>query len=107
MIDQRKLQQLMRQVKTEEIKATRVIFETPEGNLVFDKPTITSMSIPGAPKTYQIIGTPRQEKPPAYKPEDIALVREQTGADEAKAKKALEETGGDIAAAILKLQEKG
>jgi len=37
--------------------------------------------------------------------EDVQLVVEQTGASPEEARKALEETGGDIAAAILKLKE--
>jgi nascent polypeptide-associated complex subunit alpha len=36
--------------------------------------------------------------------EDAALVASQTGVDIEKAKQALEETGGDLAAAILKLR---
>ena len=37
--------------------------------------------------------------------EDIKLVMEQAGVDYDSAKKALEETKGDLAEAILKLQE--
>ena len=41
---------------------------------------------------------------PEISEEDVALVAEQAGVSLEEARRALEETGGDIAAAILRLQ---
>ena len=48
--------------------------------------------------------TPEVEKKIEIPMEDAALVASQTGVDIQVAKQALEETGGDLAAAILKLR---
>jgi len=55
-------------------------------------------------KTYQITGNPKIiDRKEEIKEEDIKLVIEQTGKSEEEAIKALEETNGDIAEAIMKL----
>ena len=55
-------------------------------------------------KTYQITGKPRiVDKKEDIPKEDIDLVVEQTGKSAEEAKKALKETKGDIAEAIMKL----
>jgi len=63
-------------------------------------------------KTYQIVGTPKVKLSKDEKPkedeipeEDIDLVVEQNGKNAEAAKKALKESKGDIAEAILKLTE--
>lgn len=112
-LDPRKLQQMVRQMKVEEIPATRVVIETPSGNLVFDRPSVTVMAVPGAGKAYQVMGTPRQEAagspapaaPAGPSADDVVLVREQAGVTEEEAREALRQTGGDLAAAILKLKK--
>lgn len=109
-LDPRKLQQMVRQMKVEEVPATRVVIETPSGNLVFDKPSVTAMLVPGAGKAYQVLGTPKQETPGAAAPagpsaDDVALVKEQAGVSEEEAREALRQAGGDLAAAILKLKK--
>lgn len=112
-LDPRKLQQMVRQMKVEEVNATRVVIETTSGNIVFDKPSVTAMAVPGAGKAYQVMGNPRHEAPGAGAPaapaepsgEDVALVREQAGASEEEAREALRQAGGDLAAAILRLKK--
>jgi len=83
----------------------KVIIQTDTKEYVFSDAEVTLMDAQGQ-KTYQIVGTPKihvkKEEIPA---EDIALVAEQTGKTEAEAKKALIETKGDIAEAILELSE--
>lgn len=105
-LDSRKLQQMVRQMKVEEVPATRVVIETPTGNIVFDKPAVTAMQVPGAGKAYQVIGTPRTEgaEPPRFSEEDVSLVKEQADVSEDEAREALKAAGGDLAAAILRLK---
>lgn len=66
---------------------------------------ITSYEITGG----QVIEGPREsvqekEAPVEIKEEDVLLVAAQTGATKEEAERALKETNGDIALAILKLQ---
>jgi nascent polypeptide-associated complex subunit alpha len=86
----------------------RVIIETDTKQYVFDHAEVTVMDVQGE-KTYQIMGNPsvrpKQAEEDTLK-EDVKLVMEQTGKSEAEARKALKETNGDIAEAILKLSQK-
>lgn len=83
----------------------KVVIQTDTKEYVFEDAEVTVMDAQGQ-KTYQISGKPRivglKEEIPQS---DIDLVVEQTGKSAAEAKKALEETKGDIAQAILKLSE--
>jgi nascent polypeptide-associated complex subunit alpha len=88
-----------------------VVIKTRTKEIVFKDAAVTSMTVQGQ-KTYQIVGTPqerirkKEEKEAeegAIPDEDIKLVMSQTGVSAAIAKKALEETGGAPAEAILKI----
>ena len=83
----------------------KVIIQTDAKEYVFENAEVTIMDAQGQ-KTYQISGKPhiveREEEIPQS---DIDLVVEQTGKTADEAKKALEETNGDIAQAIIKLSE--
>jgi len=93
-------------IKTEELKASRVIFETDEGNFEIENPQITKMTIQGT-DTFQLIGELKESKSssvttkPKFSEDDIKMVSDQAGVSKEKAKQALEETDGDIAEAIL------
>jgi nascent polypeptide-associated complex subunit alpha len=55
-------------------------------------------------KTYQLMGTPHERaRELAIPDEDVQLVIEQTGASEGVAREALEDAGGDLADAIMRL----
>jgi nascent polypeptide-associated complex subunit alpha len=54
-------------------------------------------------KSYQITGNAHTES--AISEDDVKMVAEQTGASEENARKALEESNGDIAEAIMKLKK--
>ena len=105
-MDPRQMQKMMQQmgIKSEMVKATRVVIETEGGNIVVSEPQVMAIEMQGQ-KSFQVSGVVGEEKagPSA---EDVQLVREQTGAGEEAARKALEEEGGDLAAAILKLKKK-
>lgn len=109
----RQMQQMMKRlgINIKEIdNVEEIIIRTDTKEYIFDNAEVTVMDAQGQ-KTYQITGRPRivtrgseekvEEK--GFPQEDIDLVAEQTGKSKEKAKKALEETDGDIAEAILKL----
>jgi nascent polypeptide-associated complex subunit alpha len=94
----------------------RVIIEGSDERIVLIEPTVLELEIPGQPKAYQIVGAKdvvkekkeeKVEETVEISDEDVKMVAEQTGCSEERARKALEETKGDIAEAILKLQEEG
>jgi nascent polypeptide-associated complex subunit alpha len=81
----------------------KVIIQTDEKEYIFETAEVTIMDAQGQ-KTYQITGNPIiKERREEIKDEDINLVIEQTGKSKEEAIKALEQTKGDIAEAILKL----
>lgn len=104
-MDPRQMEKVMRQMglKTKQIASERVIIETSEGNILITKPEITEIDMHGQ-KSYQISGTVSFEE--GIKQEDITLIMEQAGCTEAAAREALLAAKGDIAEAILLLQEK-
>ncbi len=103
-VNPRKMQQMMKQMgismsQLEDVE--EVVIRTPTRELVFASPDVLIMDARGV-KTYQITGTP--EERPRIPGEDVQLVMEQTGKSEEEARKALQESGGDIAQAILNLK---
>ncbi len=111
-IDPRKLQRLMREMQEameqEEVKVERVVMELKDGSrLVFERPQVVRMKLMGQ-EFYQVAGKARREEPeeePPFTEEDVKLVAERAGVSEEEARRALEETGGDLAEAIMRLQE--
>ena len=87
-----------------------IIIKTDTKEYIFDDAEVTVMDAQGQ-KTYQISGRPRivdriekvEEKTEGIPEEDINLVSKQTGKSKEQAKKALIDTKGDIAEAIMKL----
>ena len=102
----RQMNQMMRRlgIQVKEIEnVKKVIIQTDTKEYIFDDADVTMMDAQGQ-KTYQITGKPRiVEKKEEIPKEDIDLVVEQTGKSVEEAKKALMETKGDIAEAIIKL----
>jgi len=86
----------------------KVIIQTDTKEYVFDTAEVTIMEAQGQ-KTFQIIGEPivktRGGNSETTLKEDIKLIMEQTGKSEAEVRKALKETNGDLAEAILKLSQ--
>lgn len=104
----RQMNQMMRRlginIKTID-NVEKIIIETDTKIYEFDDAEVTIMEAQGQ-KTFQISGTPViLEKKQDKQNEDVQLIMDQTGVSEEKAKKALEESDGDIAQAILKLSE--
>ncbi|MCE4628640.1 MAG: nascent polypeptide-associated complex protein [Desulfurococcales archaeon] len=111
----RDMRRVMRQlgIRMEELRAVRVTIELDDGRIMVIEEPVGSflMRQKGQPPMIYIVGEPRIEEPskeetPEISEEDVLLVAEQAGVSPEEARKALEETGGDIAEAILRLQEK-
>ncbi|WP_292405217.1 MULTISPECIES: nascent polypeptide-associated complex protein [unclassified Methanoculleus] len=107
-INPKKMKQMMKQMgmEMEEIEGVeKVVISTARGNYVFDDAQVVATTMQGV-TTYQLTGEARfEEADPEIPDEDVALVASQTGATEEVARKALTETRGDIAEAILKLAQ--
>ncbi|MDP3881707.1 MAG: nascent polypeptide-associated complex protein [Nanoarchaeota archaeon] len=92
-------------IKQEEIDAERVIIETKEKRIVIEPASVQKISMQGN-ISWQIAGEVREEtKEEGISEEDINMVAEKTGKSREEAEKALEETGGDIAEAIISLSK--
>ena len=105
-INPKQMNQMMRKlgISVKEIEnVEKVIIQTDTREYIFDGAEVTIMDAQGQ-KTYQIVGRPRVvERKEEIPKEDIELIMEQTGKTAEEAEKALEETKGDIAEAIMKL----
>lgn len=105
------MQHMMRKmgVSQVDIPATEVIIKTPEIDLIIRNPQVSKVNMMGQ-ETIQIVGQleelPRQPPKLEITEEDIQTVIEQTGASKEKAKKAIEENYGDLAAAIMAITAK-
>jgi nascent polypeptide-associated complex subunit alpha len=86
----------------------KVIIQTDTKEYIFDAAEVTVMEAQGQ-KTYQVVGEPivknRGQAPEDTAKDDIKLIMEQTGKSEEEVRKALKETNGDLAEAILKLSQ--
>jgi nascent polypeptide-associated complex subunit alpha len=87
---------------------TEVVIKTPTKEIVIEEPEVAILQVQGR-KIYQVAGGKISEKAPEHRTsavseEDARLVADQTGKTVEEAKKALEESGGDLAKAILLLQ---
>lgn len=103
-IDPKKIQQMMSKmgIKQEEIEANRVIIETDEKRIIIDNPQIVKVNMQGN-ENFQISGDIREEDSEENTEEDIKTIMEKTSCSKEQAEKALKETNGDLAEAILSL----
>lgn len=88
---------------------TQVIVKTANKDIVIDEPEVAILNMQGQ-RIYQVMGGKVTEKAVviekklAIPNEDVQLVAGQTGKSVEEARRALEESGGDLAKAILLLQ---
>lgn len=107
-MNQRKMQQMMKRmgIKQVDIPATEVVIKTEGKEIIITEPSVAKVNMMGQ-ETFQISGNINEREPesePEIGEDDIKTVAGQSGASEEQAKKALEESKGDIAAAILALK---
>ncbi len=96
-------------ISVEEVDAVSVVIELSDGSqMIVKDPQVSIMRMKGQPPMLYILGDiERREKTEEVEisDEDVQLVAEQAGVSHEEARRALLEAGGDIAAAILKIQE--
>ena len=104
MFNQREIMRMMQRMGMQmtNIDAKRVIIEKEDGSqIIIDNPSISKISMQGQ-NVFQITG---KEKTINFNEDDIKLVMQQANVSKEEAIKALEESNGDLAEAIMKLQE--
>ncbi|CAB49559.1 nascent polypeptide-associated complex protein [Pyrococcus abyssi] len=102
----KQLKKLMKQLDMKQLDGVKeVIIKLENKEIVIKEPVVTVIRAMGE-KMYQIAGGTEEERVVLkISEEDIKLVMEQAGVDYETAKKALEEAGGDLAEAILRLTD--
>ncbi len=108
-MNSRKAAQMMKKmgIQQVEIPATEVIIKTPEKEIVITEPQVSKVNMMGQ-ETFQIMGNINERElstEPKINEEDIKTVMEQAGVTEEEAKKAIEDSKGDLAKAILSLKK--
>ena len=100
-----KMQGMMKKmgISQMQLPVKRVVFEMADGNLVIDEPSVLKVKMQGQ-ETYQVSGEAVEESIESFSDEDVALVVEKTGKNEDEVRKALGESDGDIAEAIVGLK---
>ena len=100
-----KMQGMMKKMGISQVQlpVKRVVFEMEDGNLVIDEPSVLKVKMQGQ-ETYQVSGEAVEESIESFSDEDVALVVEKTGKNEDEVRKALGESDGDIAEAIVGLK---
>ncbi len=102
-------------VDVEEVKAVRLTIEASDGRVYeMEEPqAVLLVKLPTRLYMVQAVGrinvtekAEEGEAAPEFSEEDVRLVAEQAGVSPEEARRALEETRGDIAAAIMLLQER-
>jgi len=102
-LDPKKMQAVMKQmgINQDEIDASKVTIEkTDGGKIIINNPSITKITMQGQ-ESFQISGEISEEQ--GISEEDVKTIIEKTNCTKEAAKKALEDTNGDLAEAILQL----
>jgi nascent polypeptide-associated complex subunit alpha len=86
---------------------TRVVIESSSKRIVIDNPEVAIVKVQGQ-TVYQVGGGTAREEGPASvtSQEDANLVASQAGVSVEEAAKALQQSGGDLAQAIIILKQK-
>jgi nascent polypeptide-associated complex subunit alpha len=108
-MDPKMMKQAMKRmgISQEELDAQAVIIVLDGKQLVFDAPSVQKIVMQGE-ESFQLSGSYREETfapDESVEESDVIAVAEQAGVDHEQARRALENTRGDIAAAIIQLTE--
>ncbi len=91
-------------IKQHEIEAIAVIIRTKTEDIIIRNPSVQKIDMMGN-NSYQVSGTEEIRKiEPEISEEDIKTVMEQAKVSKERATKALKESNGELAAAIISLQ---
>lgn len=103
-MDPKQMARMMKQmgINTVEVAAVRVIIETADEKIIVEPAQVTRISMQGQ-DSFQISGTVRTEQ--SMNEDDVELVMEKAGCTREQAVEALTKSGGDIAEAIISLEQ--
>jgi nascent polypeptide-associated complex subunit alpha len=108
-LNPREMQKAMKRlgIKQEEIDAQEVIIKTSDKNIIIRNPHVSRVNMMGQ-ETFQVSGdiTEIENNAAEINEDDIATVIDQTNCKREEALEALEQSNGNLAEAILKLQNK-
>ena len=108
-INPREMQKAMKRlgIKQEEIDAEVVIIKTADKDLIINNPKVSRVNMMGQ-ETFQIVGEAVEmdkEEKADISEDDIATVMSQANCSKEDALEAIENSSGNLAEAILKLQK--
>jgi len=92
-------------IQSSSIDAEEVVIKTPEKEIIISNPQVSKVNMMGQ-ETWQITGEATDKPRKPFSDEDIDTVVNQTGAGRTEVTEALEAAHGDLAEAIIKLNEK-
>lgn len=103
-INPKQMQGMMKKmgISQEEINASRVIIECEDKNIIIENPSVLRVKMQGN-ESFQISGDISEEESSPFSEEDIEMVLEKTKKSREEVIKALENSNGDIAEAIMEL----
>lgn len=105
-MDPKQMAKLMSQmgIKNEPVDAAKVVIEKNDGNvIVIENPQVTKITMQGQ-ASFQVSGEVLEEAKGAKKAEsDVEIIMRECNCTREQAEKALKESNGDLADAILKL----
>lgn len=109
-MNQKQMKQAMKKMgmKQEEIDASEVVIKCPNKEIVISPAQVSKIDMMGQ-ETYQVVGEAKERElstGPQVSDDDIKTVTEQTGVDRETAMEAIEANNGDLASAIMHLQQK-
>lgn len=108
-INPKQMKQMMKKmgIKTEEIDAESVIIRGMEKDIIVENPQVIKTVMKGQ-EMFQISGEVREEEKEGeveISEDDVKMVAKQADVSQEEAQKALEESDGDIAQAIVNLKQ--
>jgi len=107
-VNPRQAKQMMRKlgISQEEIVASQVIIKCADKNIIINNPSVSKIKMQGT-DNFQISGSITEESSERFEitEEDIKTVMDQANCSEDSALKALETSQGDIAEAIISLND--
>ncbi|MBI5390403.1 nascent polypeptide-associated complex protein [Candidatus Woesearchaeota archaeon] len=106
-MDPRAMKQAMKRlgIQEQEVDATEVIIRLADKDIVIASPKVSKVNMMGQ-ITWQIMGNAEERKKEiSIDDDDVQTVMQQANASEEEARAALEEAQGDIAGAILQIQQ--
>ncbi|MBI2108519.1 nascent polypeptide-associated complex protein [Candidatus Woesearchaeota archaeon] len=109
-VNPRDMQKAMKKmgIQQEEIDAVEVIIRLEDRDIIITEPQVSKVKMMGQ-ETYQVMGKAREaarDSKPEISEDDVNTVMEQANCSRKEAEESLEESSGNIAEAILKLQGK-